>query len=80
MTVAEQQRRLAQDARRGVGEHPLPSALTVFGAGFGIGLLAVSLLGNSARDDEAALSEKVLQVLSRAVPESLSRNGLSRNG
>lgn len=73
MSVAEKGRNVAGDARRQLGDHPVPSAFTAFGVGLGVGFLAVALLAESKRQREENFSERFLETLARAVPEALSR-------
>lgn len=71
--VTQKTREAQEKTGHVVGEHPLPSALTAFGAGVGIGLLAALLLPDAAWKRGARISTRVLDSLSDVIPDSVAR-------
>jgi hypothetical protein len=64
---------VADEARQMVGEQPLNSAVTVFGLGFGLGLLTALLLPEPPRSRRDEMMERMVDAMSRVVPDSVSR-------
>jgi hypothetical protein len=73
-TVLEKTRYVNRETGRVIGEHPLPSALTAFAVGVGVGVLGVMLLYNRPRQRHVAMSKRVLDAISNALPDSLSKH------
>lgn len=71
--VIQRSEEVSKESGRLVGQHPLPSALTAFGAGLGVGLLAVLLLPNDARERDAAITKRLLDSLSGILPEAIAK-------
>lgn len=66
--------------RRMVDEHPLPSVLTVFGLGVGVGLLLAAAIPGSRRREEETMAHRIsrqvlqgLEGLGHMLPEAVSR-------
>jgi hypothetical protein len=72
-SVMQKSKEVSEETGRLVGQHPLPSALTAFGAGVGVGLLAILLLPNASRERETAISNRVLDALSGILPDSVTK-------
>lgn len=71
--VMQKTREAQEKSGQVVGEHPLPSALTAFGAGVGIGLLAALLLPDAAWKRDTRITTRVLDSLSDVIPDSVAR-------
>lgn len=60
-----------------IADRPMSSVVTVFGAGFAVGvLIGMSLAGSSPRRRQSTterLGEQVLDAMSRVLPESLAK-------
>jgi hypothetical protein len=72
-SVIQKSKEVGEGTGRLVDQHPLPSALTAFGAGLGVGLLAVALLPNASRQRDAAITKRVLDALSGILPDSFTK-------
>lgn len=72
-SVKEMTQYVTDEAGAVVEKHPLYSALTSFGAGMGVGLLAALLLPDPSRSRREILAERILENMSRVVPDSVSR-------
>lgn len=72
-SVMQKSREVSEETGRHVGQHPLPSALTAFGAGLGLGLLAVVLLPNGQQERDAAISKRMSDALSGILPDSITK-------
>ncbi len=72
-SMSQKTEEATEQTLRVIGEHPLPSALTAFGVGLGVGLLAATLLPGVPREREAAFTQRMLDTVSRMVPESFAK-------
>jgi F0F1-type ATP synthase membrane subunit c/vacuolar-type H+-ATPase subunit K len=73
-TVLEKTREANRETGRVIGEHPLPSALTAFAVGVGVGVVGVMLLYGRSRQEDAAMTKRVLDAISNALPESIAKH------
>ncbi len=73
-TIRETTRDVNRETGRVIGEHPLPSALTAFGVGVGVGFLGVLLLDDRQRQQEATITKQVLDAISKAFPSSVAKD------
>lgn len=73
-TVLQKSKEVSKESGRLIGQHPLPSALTAFGAGLGVGLLAVLLLPNASRERDAAITKRVLDRMSGILPDAITKH------
>ncbi|MHB8903469.1 MAG: hypothetical protein ACYC6Y_32290 [Thermoguttaceae bacterium] len=71
--VMEKAREASEGTGRLVGDYPLPSVLSVFAAGLGLGLLAVAMLPDTSRERDAALTKRVFDAVSSIVPEAIMK-------
>ncbi|MEO8495750.1 MAG: hypothetical protein ABI614_11810 [Planctomycetota bacterium] len=75
--VSEQIGSIAEGSKEFVGEHAMPTALTVFGLGVGTGLVVASLLSQSMPSRQTTLAERLgqqlLDAMSSVVPNSLMK-------
>lgn len=75
--VSEQCESIAEGSKEFVGEHALPTALTVFGLGVGAGLVVASLLSQSMQTRHTTMTERLgqqlLDAMSSVVPNSLMK-------
>ncbi len=72
-TVTQTAREAGEEAVHLIGQYPLPSALSAFGAGLGLGLLAVALLPNTSHERDVAITKRVFDVLSGILPDSIMK-------
>ena len=58
-TVRQKAQEASEETGRLIGQYPLPSALSAFGTGLGVGLLAVALLPNTSHEHDAAIKNAI---------------------
>jgi hypothetical protein len=73
-TIGQRARDINRETGRVIGEHPLPSALTAFGVGVGLGFLGAILLPDRSRQQEAAITKRVLDAVLNALPHSVAKH------
>jgi hypothetical protein len=73
-TVLERTQEINRETGRMIGEHPLPSALTAFGVGVGVGLLGTMLLCGRSRQQDPTMRKRVLEAISSALPDSITKH------
>jgi len=66
-------RAVNEETGRLIGQHPLPSVITAFAAGVGVGLLALALIPSASRDRDAAITRRLLDALSNVLPDTLAK-------
>ncbi len=74
-TIRQSTRDVNRETGRVIGEHLLPSALTAFGVGVGVGFLGAILLHDRSRQQEAAMTKRVLDAVSNALRNSVAKPG-----
>jgi hypothetical protein len=71
-TVLEKTKDVNRETERVISEHPMPSALTAFGVGVGLGFLGEMLLCGRSRQPDTA-TRRTLDAISNALPDSIAR-------
>lgn len=71
--VTQKTKQVGEGAGRLIRQHPLPSALSAFGAGFGLGLLVSVLLPEAHSRRDAAISRRVLDAITSILPEAVAK-------
>ena len=71
-TIRQRTRDVNRETGRVIGEHPLPSALTAFGVGVGVGFLGALLLLDRSRPQDAAITKRVFDAVLNALPNSVA--------
>jgi hypothetical protein len=73
-TIGQKTRDVSRETGRVLAEHPLPSALTAFGVGLGVGFLGAILLPDRSRQQDAAITKRVLDAVLDALPNSVAKH------